>query len=113
MSVPVGFGSDVITVAATTARGTGTAQVTVQGELTGGTTVLDTSDPTGDDNGPGTYQYPNSSNFAPGSFDITRFQVLSKDGTVYLRTTLRNLVPTFGSPIGAQLLDVSVHQPSA
>ncbi|WP_375490565.1 glucodextranase DOMON-like domain-containing protein [uncultured Jatrophihabitans sp.] len=113
VSVPVGFGSDVITVTATTARGTGTAQVTVQGELTGGTTVLDATDPAGDDNGPGTYQYPTSSNFAPGSFDITRFQVLTKDNTVYLRTTLRNLVPTFGSIDGAQLLDVYVHQPTA
>ena len=37
------------------------------------------------------------------------FQVLTKDNMVYLRTTLRNLAPTFGNTIGAQLLDVYVH----
>ena len=31
-----------------------------------GTTVLDASDPSGDDNGPGTYQYPTSGDFAAG-----------------------------------------------
>ncbi len=108
------FGSDVITAAATTATGaTGTARVDVVGDLVGGTTVLDVTDPAGDDNGPGTYQYPTSSNFAPGSFDITRFQVLQQGDTVYLRTTLRNLVDTFGEPDGAQLLDVYVHRPGA
>ncbi len=39
--------------------------------------------------------------------------MLQQGDTVYLRTTLRNLVDTFGSPDGAQLLDVYVHQPGA
>ena len=104
----------MITAAATTSSGaTGVARVSVIGDLVGGTTILDVTDPAGDDNGPGTYQYPTSSNFAPGSFDITRFQVLQQGDTVYLRTTLKNLVETFGSPDGAQLLDVYVHQPGA
>ena len=107
--VPVGFGTNVITVTATTATGTGVARTSVIGDLVGGVTVLDTADPANDDNGPGTYAYPTSSNFTPGSFDITRFQVLTKDGVVYLRTTLRQLTPTFGNTIGAQLLDVFVH----
>jgi glucoamylase len=111
--VPAPFGTDTITVAVTSGSGTGTAQVTVQGELVGGTTILDTADPSGDDNGPGTYQYPTSSSFVAGSFDVTRFEVLSKDGTLYLRTTLRTLVPTFGNTIGAQLLDIYVHRPGA
>ncbi len=109
VSVPVGFGTNIITVAATTSSGTGVARTSVVGDLVGGVTVLDTSDPTGDDNGPGTYAYPNSSAFSAGSFDITRFQVLTKDGVVYLRTTLNKLTPTFGNTIGAQLLDVYVH----
>ncbi len=108
------FGADVITAAATTAAGaTGIAQVHVVGDLVGGTTILDVTDPTGDDNGPGTYGYPTASDFVAGSFDITRFQVLEQGGTVYLRTTLRTLVDTFGSPDGAQLLDVYVHEPGA
>jgi glucoamylase len=112
--VPVSFGSNVITVSATAAggRSTGYGQVTVTNEGVG-TTVLDTTDPVGDDNGPGTYQYPTSSNFVAGSFDLTRFQVLSDGTFAYLRVTLRTLVPTFGVLDGAQLLDVYVHVPGA
>jgi glucoamylase len=113
-TVPVSFGSNVITVAATAAGGhsTGYAQVTVTNEG-GGATVLDASDPAGDDNGPGTYQYPTASDFVAGSFDLTRFQVLSDGTFTYLRATLRTLVPTFGVLNGAQLLDVYVHVPGA
>jgi glucoamylase len=113
-TVPIGFGSNAITVGASTngLGSTGYAQVTVSNEG-GGATVLDVSDPTGDDNGPGTYQYPTASDFHAGAFDMTRFQVLS-DGTFsYLRATLRNLDPTFGQTDGAQLLDVYVHVPGA
>jgi glucoamylase len=113
-TVPLSFGSNVITVAATAAggRSTGYAQVTVSNEG-GGTSVLDVTDPAGDDNGPGTYQYPTDSSFAAGSFDLTRFQVLSDGTFAYLRVTLRTLVPTFGVLDGAQLLDVYAHVPGA
>jgi glucoamylase len=113
-TVPVGFGANAITVAVTAAggRSTGYAQVTVTNEGAG-STVLDVADPAGDDNGPGTYQYPTSANFAPGSFDLTRFQVLSDGTYAYLRVTLRTLVPTFGVIDGAQLLDLYVHVPGA
>jgi glucan 1,4-alpha-glucosidase len=113
-TVPVSFGSNVFTVAATAAggRSTGYGQVTVTNEG-GGTSVLDMADPTGDDNGPGTYQYPTSSDFHPGAFDMTRFQVLSDGTYTYLRATLANLDPTFGVTDGAQLLDVYVHVPGA
>jgi glucoamylase len=113
VAVPVAFGTDVVTVTATTPTGTGYAQVSVLGDLVGGTSVLDVTDPAGDDNGPGTYQYPTSSNFVAGSYDITRFQVLTQGDTVYLRTTLRTLTPTFNALLGAQLLDVFVHRPGA
>ncbi|HKD98924.1 MAG TPA: glucodextranase DOMON-like domain-containing protein [Micromonosporaceae bacterium] len=108
-TAPVGFGTNVLTVTATTGTGTGVARTSVVGDLVGGVTVLDTADPAGDDNGPGTYAYPTSSAFSAGSFDITRFQVLTKDGVVYLRTTVAALTPTFGNTIGAQMLDVYVH----
>jgi glucoamylase len=113
--VPVGFGNDVITATASSpdGRNTGYAQVAVVGNVTGGTTALNVTDPTGDDNGPGTYQYPTSSNFHAGAFDLTNFQVISDGTTAYLRTTLANLDPTFGSDFGAQLLDVYVHTPGA
>ena len=113
-TVPVSFGTNAVTVTATApgGRSTGYAQVTVTNEG-GGSTVLDVTDPTGDDNGPGTYQYPTASDFVAGSFDLTRFQVLSDGTNAYLRVTLKDLVPTFGSLDGAQLLDVYVHVPGA
>ncbi|MBE7163624.1 MAG: hypothetical protein INR72_20485 [Williamsia herbipolensis] len=113
VAVPVGFGADTITALATTRSGTGYAQVGVTGELVGGTSVLDVTDPSGDDHGPGTFTYPTAADFHDGAFDITRFQVLTKNGTVYLRTTLRDLTPTFGSNNGAQLLDLFVRDPGA
>jgi glucoamylase len=113
-TVPIGFGSNTITAGASKngLGSTGYAQVTVSNEG-GGSTVLDVTDPAGDDNGPGTYQYPTSSNFQPGAFDLTRFQVLSDGTTTYLRATIANLTPTFGQVDGAQLLDVYVHVPGA
>ena len=71
--------------------------------------MLDVSDPTGDDNGPGTYQYPTSTDFTAGSFDLTHFAV-SQDGTnVYIQTTLRDAGPHVRvNFFGAQLLDIYV-----
>ncbi len=114
VTVPVGFGDSVLTVSATASGNrTGYAQTAVTSSVTSGTTVLDVTDPTGDDNGPGTYQYPTDSNFHAGAFDLTDFKVISDGTTVYLQATLANLDPTFGSPLGAQLLDVYVHTPGA
>jgi glucoamylase len=45
-------------------------------------------------------------------FDVTPGQVLLDDGTdVIFRLQTRDLSPTFGSPLGAQLVDVYVHDP--
>jgi glucoamylase len=114
-TVPVGFGDDAITATATAhgGRSTGYAQVTVTGDVTGGTTVLSVTHPAGTDNGPGTYQYPTSSDFLPGAFDLTGFQVITSGSTVYLRADIGNVAPTFGAAFGAQLLDVYVHNPDA
>jgi glucoamylase len=110
--IPIGFGTNVLTATAAFAGATGYAQLSVVGDIVGGTTVLDVADPSGDDNGPGTYQYPTSPDFVAGSFDITRFQVITLGSTVYLRTTLRTLVPTFGNVMGGQLLDIYLHTPN-
>ncbi|MEV4259122.1 glucodextranase DOMON-like domain-containing protein, partial [Spirillospora sp. NPDC049652] len=92
---------------------TAQAHRTVTGEIAGGTSVLDVTDPDNDDNGPGTYAYPTAADFHAGAFDLQRFQVLTDANNVYLRTTLRDLTPTFGNQIGAQLLDVYVQDPSS
>jgi glucoamylase len=117
LPVPVSFGTTTITVTATLGRSTGYTQLSVTNIALPGTTVLSVSDPTGDDNGPGTYAYPTATSgtalvFPPGAFDLTHFQV-NEDGTnVYLQTTIANLVNTFGSDFGAQLLDIYVKNPA-
>src|SRR5260370_352151 len=77
--------------------------------------LVDVTDPSGDDNGPGNYAYPPSDNFHAGAFDVLDFRVIeSPDGsTTTFKLQVRDLSPTFGSPLGAQLVDVYVHNPVA
>jgi glucoamylase len=112
-TVPLIFGANVLTVGASKGGATGYARLTVSSTATPGTTVLDTADPVGDDNGPGTFTYPTDSAFHAGAFDLTRFQVIDGGPLVYLRATLADLTPTFGVTNGAQLLDVLARNPSA
>ncbi|MGP3956796.1 glucodextranase DOMON-like domain-containing protein [Nonomuraea sp. 3N208] len=110
---PVSFGEVVLTVTVTTSDGrTGHTRRTVIGDIVGATTVLDVTDPDGDDDGPGTYAYPTAADFHDGAFDLRRFQVITDATTVYLRAELRDLSPTFGNQMGAQLLDVYVQDPA-
>jgi glucoamylase len=113
LQLPTGFGSTTITVTATSGRNTGYAQITVTNVALPGTQVLKVSDPAGDDNGPGTYQYPTAPDFAPGGFDLTGLQVNQTGTDVYIQASIRNLVPTFGNSFGAQLLDLYVRDPAA
>jgi glucan 1,4-alpha-glucosidase len=116
VSLSIQGGTSVINAVATSATGaTGHAEVSVVWDFTPGTVVFSQTDPSGDDNGPGNYAYPTSSNFNAGAFDITNFQVIvSPDGlTTTFKLQTRDLSPTFGSPLGAQLVDVYVHDPSA
>jgi glucoamylase len=111
--VPTGLGGTTIPVTATRGRSTGYAQVAVDNVALPGTKVLDVDDPSGDDNGPGTYAYPTNSVFVRGAFDVTHLRVSQTGTDVYIQVTIRNLVNTFGSDFGAQLLDVYVHSPGA
>ena len=115
LSVPVGFGSTLITVTAAGLQGEATAytQLSVTDVALPGTTVLNVTDPQGDDNGPGTYQYPTATDFAPGAFDLLGMQVSQTSSDVYVQLHVRNIDATFGSVFGAQLLDLYVHDPSA
>jgi glucoamylase len=114
VDVPINGGTIVLDVVATAGDGgTAHARRTVVLDFTPGTVLLDVTDPDGDDNGPGNYAYPTSSNFQPGAFDLERFQVLDDGTNVIFRVQTRNLSPTFGSPLGAQLVDVYVHDPAA
>jgi glucoamylase len=116
LTLPMAGGTIVLnTVAVSPSGATAHDQRSIVFDFTPGTVLLDVTDPTGDDNGPGNYAYPTSSNFHAGAFDITEFKViLSTDGnTVTFKLQTRDLSPTFGSPLGAQLADVYVHDPNA
>jgi glucoamylase len=113
VAITTSFGDNVVTVAAAKGGATGYARTSVVSDALPGTTVLDLTDPSGDDHGPGTYGYPTAGDFHDGAFDLQRFQVIDAGDTVYLRAQLRDLTPTFGSPLGAQLFDVFVRDPGA
>jgi glucan 1,4-alpha-glucosidase len=115
-SVPVTVtgGTTVLNTVAVSASGaTAHDQRSVFFDFVPGTLILDVADPTGDDNGPGNFAYPTAGDFHPGAFDLTRFQVYDAGANVIFRVQTRDLTPTFGSPEGAQLVDVYVHVPGA
>ena len=114
VQVPVDGGTTVLTTVAVAPNG-GTAydQRSIVFDFVPGTLVLDRTDPAGDDHGPGNYAYPASSNFNAGAFDIRDFQVWDSGSDVTFRLQTTDLTPTFGSPLGAQLVDVYVHEPGA
>ena len=114
VAVAVTGGTTVLNVVAVSPSGaTAHARRTVVFDFVPGTVVLDATDPNGDDNGPGNYAYPTSSNFHAGAFDIQEFQVIDDGTNVTFRVKVRDLSPTFGSPLGAQLVDVYVRDPAA
>jgi carbohydrate-binding DOMON domain-containing protein len=82
-------------------------------DFVAGTKLLDVIDPSGDDNGPGNYAYPTALDFHPGAFDILDFQVYDTGSDIVFRVQTRDLSPTFGSPLGAQLVDIYAHDPNA
>ena len=114
VDVAITGGTSVLNIVAVSPSGaTAHAQRTIVFDFVPGQLILDVSDPDGDDNGPGTYQYPTSDNFHAGAFDIERFQVYDAGSDIIFRLKTRDLTATFGSPLGAQLVDVYVHVPGA
>ncbi len=101
-----------ITAVATTPGGaTGFTQVTVVNDVVPGTLITEIADPTGDDNGPGTYIYPSAGDFKPGAYDVENVQIFDAGSNVVFRVQTRDLSPTFGSPLGAQLVDLYITNP--
>jgi glucan 1,4-alpha-glucosidase len=114
VDVAVTGGTTVLNVVAVSSSGaTAHAERSVVFDFVPGTQLLDVVDPNGDDNGPGNYAYATSDNFHPGAFDIQEFQVFDDGTNIIFRLKTRDLSPTFGSPLGAQLVDVYVHDPGA
>ena len=114
VSVTITGGVSVVNVTATSAAG-GTAHATrtIVFDFVPGTVLLDVTDPNGDDNGPGNYAYATFGDFKPGAWDMQRFQVIDDGTNIVFRVQNRNQDATFGSPLGAQLVDLYVHDPAA
>jgi carbohydrate-binding DOMON domain-containing protein len=75
--------------------------------------LLDVTDPTGDDTGPGTYTYPTDAVFQPGNFDITNFQVAADDENIVFRFTMAGPVdnPWDGANgLSLQTFDIYIDQ---
>ncbi|HEX3961941.1 MAG TPA: glucodextranase DOMON-like domain-containing protein [Trebonia sp.] len=83
-----------------------------------GTVVLSAAAAPGGGNGPGTYAYPTATNsdsspvFAAGSFRLSALTVTNSGSTVTFQVGIANLQSTFGSLLGAQLIDLYIHAPS-
>jgi GH15 family glucan-1,4-alpha-glucosidase len=101
--------SNQIVIAAVGAGG-GTAEqirtVLAFGSRGGGVT-----DPTGDDNGPGSYVYPTDGAFNPGSFDLTNFDVYQDGSNIRMVTRLAGAInnPWGGNGMSTQRLNIYVH----
>ena len=114
VDVAVTGGTSVLNVVATAPDGaTGREVRTVVFDFVPGTLIAQFDDPDGDDNGPGTFRYPLAGDFHDGAYDLQQFQVFDGGENIIFRAKLRDLTPTFGSSLGAQLLDVFVHDPGA
>jgi glucan 1,4-alpha-glucosidase len=112
LNAAISGGTTVLNIVAVSPKGaTAHAMRTVVWDIVQGTLLIDVTDPNGDDNGPGTYAYPTSPDFHPGAYDLQDFQVYDAGSDVVFRVKTRDLSPTFGSPLGAQLVDVYVHEP--
>jgi carbohydrate-binding DOMON domain-containing protein len=54
--------------------------------------TLTFTDPTGDDNGPGTYKYPTDAVYKAGSFDLTNVEIVTVGDTVEFRVTVASRI---------------------
>ncbi|GAA3029656.1 glucodextranase DOMON-like domain-containing protein [Microbacterium dextranolyticum] len=92
-----------------TATGANGVETVVRRTITAlGTVVGSLTDPTGDDNGPGSYTYPTDSAFNPGSFDLTGLTVYRDGDTVRFVTKVAGEVrnPWFGQGMSTQRVNI-------
>ncbi len=109
VSVDLPATSNQLVIAAVGANG-GTAEI-VRTIVTFGTLLGTLTDPSGDDNGPGSYVYPTDGAFNAGSFDLTDFAVYRDGANVRLvtRTAGQMNNPWGGNGMSTQRLNIYVH----
>ena len=79
--------------------------------MSGASRLCGVTDPTGDDNGPGSYVYPTNGAFNPGSFDLTNFDVYADGANIAMVARTRGTItnPFGGNGMSTQRLNVYVH----
>jgi carbohydrate-binding DOMON domain-containing protein len=88
----------------------GPAQIVLP-DLGTSTAILEVSDPSSDDHGPGVYTYPTDSVFKAQAFDLKTFTVAHDDKNMVFKCTFNGPIPNpWGSPnnLAIQTLDVYV-----
>lgn len=77
----------------------------IRGEL-----VFEWDDPVGDDHGPGTYVYPGNAVFAPGVFDMKRFEVFDEGNDVVFKVWLAGPIENvWNSPTGLSVQTIDIY----
>lgn len=92
----------------------GLAQMTLPGAPQQATAtdqaMLAVDDPIGDDNGPGSYTYPTSLVFTPGSYDIKRADIMVRENTLAFRIELNSAIDNvWNSPIGLSIQTFDIY----
>jgi glucan 1,4-alpha-glucosidase len=102
-----------VTVVAVSRSGATAAEVRTV--LSFGERIGGLADPTGDDNGPGTYTYPTNPVYVPGTFDLTGFDVFSDGDNYVLVTSIAAPIdnPFGGDQISHQKVNVYLGSASA
>ena len=88
----------------------GPAQIVLP-DLGTSTTILEVSDPSSDDHGPGAYTYPTDSVFKAQAFDLKTFTVAYDEKNMVFKFTFNGPIPNpWGSPnnLAIQTLDIYV-----
>ncbi len=79
-------------------------------DIAGFDPVVSIEDPSGDDNGPGTYTYPTDPVFTPGAFDLVDFQSgVSGDHAVFSFGVEGAVANPWGSPTGLAIQTFDVY----
>lgn len=116
--VDVQPGTNSVEVATASAGATNEVLFTIYNVYVPGTVVLSVPGAPGGGYGPGTYAYPTATNadgspvFPPGAFQLNGLTVINSGSTVTIQVGIANLVSTFGSLDGAQLVDLYIHAPA-
>ena len=97
VSIPLALGPNQINVYAFNADGVSTAASRSVFSRAFGTYVGGLTDPSNDDNGPGTYRYPTNAVYTPGIFDLENVEVYTEGDQVRFVTRIRgNITNQFG-----------------